>query len=325
MSNIPTPVYVDAPGWSNAVTVTQTYNYTSPDGTITITGTAAFTYTRLKLATLAANPKLPSSSLLFFGGDSTALNNKFLAVSYAVGFTPGWLVFFGPQDTQPGAFTRTYTPPGGGTPTQTALDADCELSAGCTLIAPGYRQGSRDNRTLLYPLNQSLLGYNVGVVDGDPVDPSSFSVTLIQPGIAADPAKKQAAIPPVYRVSLPTDANLLSKFSLVVNGRESSGVPTPYIGTGLAGFIQGAFQDLGYTFNGATMEPISPWACDVQMLNVSDTLAAGKLSYDKTKPADSALTVSPGGTKTITNPFPMTGQSFTLGPDANGLTVQVQF
>ncbi len=331
MSSLPSQCYVDAPGWPDTVTVTQTYHYTSPDGKTTTTGSATFTYTRTRLADQVGNPKLPCTDYTFLqntvdAGDddeSSPLQNRFLAVSSALGFTPGWVAVFGAQDPKAGAFTRTTTPDGGQPPVVTKLDATCDLSALCALVAPGFRTSGQDSRTLLYPLDRVALGINSGVVGGDLVDPAAFEVDLVVPGVPADDAKKQAAIPPVYRVSLPTDANLLQTFSLVVNGSESNGYPNFYFGTGLPGFIQGAFSDLGDAYSGVLIESITPWSCDVQMANDGDTLEAGRLAYYNTKPLDSSLTASPGGTWTISNPFPMTGQTFTLHSDDTGLSIEV--
>ena len=334
MSNLSFAAYVDAPGWSDTLTVTQSYDYTSPDGKTTVTGTATFTFPRLRLADQLANPKMPCADYGFLtqetydpdtGDVSTPLDGQFLAVSLAIGSMPGWVVLFGAQPTQAGAFTVTTDPGGGKPPIVTQRDADCSLSATCTLAAPGRRIGNQDSLTLLYPLSRDTLGLNFGVGEGDAVDPASFDVSLVEPGVAADASRQQAAIPPVYRVSLPTDANLLTKFSLLVNGGETSGFVDPYVGTGLPGFLTGALGELGYSTSQFVIEPLSPWACDVQMANDGDTLGAGKLAYVKTQPLDSSLTVYPGGSKAIKTPFPMAGQSFELSDAASGLKVTVQF
>ncbi len=317
----------DAQNFPGTIQVTEDYEYTSADGLTTTIGTAVTTFTRVMLGDLVACPKLlfaPGGALV--GGSGLSVGkNQFLAVQLAVGRMPGWVLVVGDFDPIEDAFTHTqrYAPPDPGPPVVTHFDGGLAPVATCVALAPG-----RQTFLLDTPLSTDsyFFGLNSGLTTGDAVEGVAFDVEQIYAGDAGD--AKRAAIPPVYRVTLPADFAFFVSLSVVYNGTtiDLSIGPGSTFGSNV---LEVAFElgdTTGATSFYAPATALRGYRCiDVQMPNYGDTLAAGTVSYLPAQPTDAAtLGAGPLG-QVLDDPFRLTGQTFRSDRDDNGLKVTVTF
>ena len=319
----------DSAVFGNSIRVVLTYDFRSPDGHTTRTGSATFTYARTRLADYLARPKvlctLDDLQSGLGGVNGQPLGKaKFVAVRCATGRLPGWAVFFGPQDDQPDAFTLTITDPGNPAhPIISKLAARCDLEATCTLVAPGRRDGGAQDesdfgRSGFAGFNQ---GYHADAPGATLVDDANCTVELVQPAMVA--TTHGPAVNPVYRVTMPAEAEFIATWSPRINGSV-----VPVLGGEFVGSLPAVFcgqQDAAADglYNGlCTVHPRSATIYDVQMANLSDTLAPGTVSYLKGTATDSVVTVN-GTDLTIPNPFSLS--TVTSPKDETGLSIEVTF
>ena len=315
---------VDAASFGDTITVVEEYDSTTQDAltTQTLAGTATFTYTRLTVASLVKFPKAPLSLEAF--GQLSVPSKSFVAVQGATGKMPGWLLVCGGQPTQVNAFTNTVTQnDGGGTPVVYHLNAYCNLAAVCVPAAPGrfVKAGSSGLLSIVGTTQTSdLLAPLDGIVAEGANNPPpamgvAYTVTTLVAGAAA--TSTRAAVLPVFRVTLPSDAAFVSYFTILVNGIESRvGDPDGTDGVYIA--------DCGFPFGAGDVYSRSPWVFDVQMPNYSDTLAVGTISYYRAK-QNVSLVRAAGTTMAIADPFNLKGQTFSSPADASGFSVRVSF
>lgn len=318
------PCITDASRWPDTITAVLTANFSN--GGNSITGTATFTWHRVRLAQKVQAQKLPLLGLVD-AGDSALPSvdaQEFLPVQSGIAQEPGWAVLIGDCDPNAGkgAFSQQYTPPPGSTgtpPPPTPMDVSCVLGMSCAASAPGRYFDAAG-----FP----------GVKDQDD---GEVTVTLLRAGVAATP--KTPALGNVYRIAFPVDGVFFGDvFSLIYNGSSVDMYYQPARGyiTGLNNVY--ADSTIGFTRNGGASfcaaYPRSNSVVDVLMNTYGDTLAGGKFKYRSAaffRVPDSTVLVQINGGNAVTiklpDPFNLSVVSHTgnsSDPD-DYCDIQIQF